>query len=31
MPDKVVEAMQKVWRTEITDASGKPMFANVQH
>jgi phosphate transport system substrate-binding protein len=27
MPDKVVNAIQKVWATQIKDASGKPLFA----
>jgi hypothetical protein len=27
MPDKVVTAIQKMWSTEITDGSGKPLFA----
>jgi phosphate transport system substrate-binding protein len=27
MPDKVVNAVQKVWATQIKDASGKPLFA----
>jgi phosphate transport system substrate-binding protein len=27
MPDKVVAAIQKVWATEVKDASGKPLFA----
>jgi phosphate transport system substrate-binding protein len=27
MPDKVVTAIQKVWATEIKDASGKPLFS----
>ena len=27
MPDKVVEAIEKVWATEIKDASGKPLYA----
>ena len=27
MPDKVVNAIQKVWMSEIKDASGKPLFA----
>jgi len=27
MPDKVVNAIQKVWASEIKDASGKPLFA----
>jgi phosphate transport system substrate-binding protein len=27
MPDKVVEAIQKVWAAEIKDQSGKPIFA----
>ncbi|HKA73782.1 MAG TPA: phosphate ABC transporter substrate-binding protein PstS [Xanthobacteraceae bacterium] len=26
MPDKVVQAIQKVWASEIKDASGKPLF-----
>jgi len=31
MPDKVVDAIQKVWANEIKDASGKPIFVAVQH
>jgi len=27
MPDKVVNAIQKVWAAEIKDASGKPLFS----
>ena len=27
MPDKVVNAIQKVWATQIKDANGKPLFA----
>jgi len=27
MPDKVVDAIQKVWATEVKDASGKPVFS----
>ena len=27
MPDKVVNAVQKVWATQIKDANGKPLFA----
>jgi phosphate transport system substrate-binding protein len=27
MPDKVVSAIQKVWATQVKDASGKPLFA----
>lgn len=27
MPEKVVTAIQKVWATEIKDASGKPLFS----
>jgi phosphate transport system substrate-binding protein len=27
MPDNVVNAIQKVWATQIKDASGKPLFA----
>ena len=26
MPDKVVQAIEKVWGTEIKDASGKALF-----
>src|SRR5262249_28067547 len=26
MPDKVVDAIQKVWSSEIKDASGKPLY-----
>jgi phosphate transport system substrate-binding protein len=31
MPDKVVDAVQKLWGAEITDASGKPLFASIQN
>jgi phosphate transport system substrate-binding protein len=27
MPDKVVGAVQKMWATQIKDATGKPLFA----
>ena len=27
VPDKVVDAIQKVWAAEIKDQSGKPIFA----
>jgi len=27
MPDNVVNAIQKMWATEITDTSGKPLLA----
>ena len=27
MPDKVVNDIQKMWSTEIKDASGKPLFS----
>ena len=27
MPDNVVNAIQKVWTSEIKDSSGKPLFA----
>lgn len=27
MPDKVVNAIQKVWATQVKDANGKPLFA----
>ena len=27
MPDKTVNAIQKVWAKEVKDASGKPLFA----
>ena len=31
MPDKVVDAVQAAWGKEITDASGKALFAGTQH
>jgi phosphate transport system substrate-binding protein len=31
MPDNVVDAVQKAWGKDITDASGKPLFASAQH
>jgi hypothetical protein len=27
MPDSVVNAIQKVWATEVKDASGKALFS----
>ena len=27
MPDKVVDAIKKVWAAQIKDAGGKPLFA----
>jgi phosphate transport system substrate-binding protein len=31
MPDKVVDAIQKVWATQVKDASGKPLFVASSH
>jgi phosphate transport system substrate-binding protein len=31
MPDKVVDAVQKAWAKDITDANGKPLFVGAQN